>query len=85
MNTDHWSLKHLLDQQLSMIRQYTWVSKLFQVEYKPGKQNSAVNALSHCDENEPGIRSHAISRPEFALFDEFRQEASSLQEVQDMK
>ncbi|CAN6198913.1 unnamed protein product [Urochloa humidicola] len=85
VRTDHCSLKHLLDQRLSTIPQHTWVSKLFgyhfQVEYKPGKQNAAADALSRRDEHEPGMRAHAISRPEFQLFDEFRREAESLPEV----
>lgn len=50
IRTDHYSLKNLLDQRLSTIPQHTWVSKLFgysfRVEYRPGKLNTAVDALS---------------------------------------
>lgn len=87
IRTDHCSLKHLLDQRLSTIPQHTWVSKLFgysfQVEYKPGKLNVAVDALSQRDEHVPSApaSAHAISIPEFQLFDEFRREATSLREV----
>jgi hypothetical protein len=36
--------------------------------------NAAADALSRRDENESGVCVHAISRSEFALFDEFCQE-----------
>jgi len=87
VRTNHCSLKHLLDQRLSTIPQHTWVSKLFgysfQVEYKPGKQNAAADALSRRDEHELGARVHAqaLSRPEFPLFDAFRREAQTLPEI----
>jgi hypothetical protein len=84
VRTDHCSLKHL-DQRLSTIPQHTWVSKLFgyafQVEYKPGAQNADANDLSRRDEQEVQGRIHAISRPEFELFDEFRREADVLPEI----
>lgn len=82
IRTDHYSLKHLLDQCLSTTPQHTWVSKLFgynfQVEYKSGKKNAAANALSRRDKCEAAIQTHALSRPEFALFEEFRQESNTL-------
>jgi len=85
VRTDHCSLKHLLDQRLATIPQHTWVSKLFgysfQVEYKPGKLNAAADALSRRDEQGPCTSTCAISRPEFELFDDFRQESLSLPEV----
>lgn len=85
VRTDHCSLKHLLDQRLSTIPQHTWVSKLFgysfTVEYKPGKQNAAADALSRRDENEAGVQARTLSRPEFSLFESFRQEAAALPEV----
>jgi len=87
VRTDHCSLKHLLDQRLSTIPQHTWVSKLFgysfQVEYKPGKQNAAADALSRRDEHEPGawVLAQSLSRPESPLFDAFRREAASLPEL----
>jgi hypothetical protein len=83
VRTDHFSLKYLLDQRLSMIPQHAWVSKLFgyqvTVEFKPGRQNAAANALSHRDEEAGTV--HALSIPSFDLFDQFRVEAESLSEV----
>jgi hypothetical protein len=53
--TDHFALKFLLDQCLSMIPQHTWVSKLsgykFSIKFNPGKNNMVVDALSQCDED----------------------------------
>lgn len=50
VRTDHYSLKFLLDQRLAMIPQHRWVSKLlgytFRVEYRLGRQNIVVDALS---------------------------------------
>jgi len=50
VRTDHFALKYLLDQRLSTIPQHTWVSKLFgydfSMEFKPGRQNAAADALS---------------------------------------
>jgi hypothetical protein len=85
IRTNHCSLKHLLDQRLSTIPQHTWVSKLFgysfQVQYKAGTQNTASDALSRRDEQEVHTRIHAISWPEFELFDAFRKEATQLLEI----
>jgi hypothetical protein len=82
VRTDHFSLKYLLDQQLSTIPQHAWVSKLFgyqfTVEFKPGRQNSAADALSRRDE---GPLVHSLSIPTFDLFDQFRMEAENLPEV----
>jgi hypothetical protein len=83
VRTDHFSLKYLLDQRLSMISQHPWVSKLFgyqfTVEFKPGRQNSAADALSRRDEEGPLVNS--LSIPTFDLFDQFRMEAENLPEV----
>ncbi|KAJ4786652.1 polyprotein [Rhynchospora pubera] len=77
VRTDHYSLKHLLDQRLSTIPQHTWVSKLFgfdfQVEYRPGKANIVADALSRRDE-EPIL--HALSSPSFAFYDDLRVEVA---------
>ena len=75
VRTDHYSLKFLLDQRLSMIPQHHWASKLlgfdFRVEFKPGKQNIVADALSRRDA-EPGVVM-ALSAPQFSLFDELHQ------------
>lgn len=50
VRTDHYALKFMLDQRLSMIPQHQWVSKLFgfefRVEYRPGRLNIVADALS---------------------------------------
>jgi hypothetical protein len=60
-----------------------WVSKLFGyqffIEFKPGRQNVAADALSHRHEDDAAV--HALSVPNFALIGEFRVEAATLPEV----
>ncbi|CAJ2649147.1 unnamed protein product [Trifolium pratense] len=50
--TDHKSLKHFLQQRISSPDQQCWLAKLlgyqFEVIYKPGPDNKAVDALSRC-------------------------------------
>jgi hypothetical protein len=76
-------LKYLLDQRLSTIPQHNWVSKLFgyrfMVEFKLGHLNAAADALSH--HNEDTMMLHALSLPEFELYDKFCCEAASLPEI----
>jgi hypothetical protein len=85
VRTDHYSLKYLLDQRLTTIPQHTWVSKLFgydfMVEYKPGKLNGAVDALSRRVES--GMALNTISTP-FELFDSLRVEAATDPQIQDV-
>ena len=85
IRTDHFALKFLLDQRLSTIPQHTWVSKLFgydfKVEYKPGRQNAAADALSRRDEDTAALTTCALSRPDFDLFHEFRAEAETLPDI----
>lgn len=73
VHTDHRSLKFIRDQCLSTIPQHNWVSKLFgydlTVEYRPGKQNVAADALSRRDEV---LSVMALSTPSFELFGELR-------------
>lgn len=51
VQTDHKSLKALLDQVVQTPEQQLWVSKLqgydFTITYKPGKDNTPPDALSH--------------------------------------
>jgi hypothetical protein len=83
MCMDHYSLKYLLDQRLSTIPQHAWVSKLFRfqftVEFKPGRLNTAADALSRCDEESPSV--YALSSPDFEFYDQLCQEAASLPEI----
>lgn len=69
VHTEHFSLKYILDQWLSTILQHTWVSKLFgydlTVEYRPGKQNAAVDALSRRDSEDGDVVTKAVSSPTF--------------------
>jgi hypothetical protein len=85
IRTDQCSLNYLLDQRLSTIPQHTWVSKLFgytfQVQYKPGTQNTAADALPRHDEHDLQAHANAISQPEFELFDDLRREATHLPEI----
>ena len=52
MHTDHQSLKHFLQQRVSSPDQQCWLAKLlgyqFEVKYKLGLENRAVDALSRC-------------------------------------
>jgi hypothetical protein len=74
VRTDHYSLKFLLDQRLSTVPQHQWLSKLFgfdfAVEYRPGRLNSAADALSRRDED--AVAACALSGPSFDLFDVIR-------------
>ena len=72
VRTDHYSLKFLLDQRLSTVPQHHWISKLFgfdfTVEYRPGRLNSAADALSRRDEEAAALC--ALSGPSFDLFND---------------
>jgi hypothetical protein len=50
IQTDHFSLKYLLDQRLTTVPQRQWISKLFgfdfTVEYRPERLNTVADALS---------------------------------------
>ncbi|WVZ53188.1 hypothetical protein U9M48_004163 [Paspalum notatum var. saurae] len=88
VRTDHWSLKFILDQRLTMIPQYTWVSKLFgydfTVEYRPGKLNVVADALSRRDEeSSPAV--HALTGPLFDIFTALREELASNSQAQDIR
>jgi hypothetical protein len=68
VRTDHYSLKFLLDQCLSMIPQHHWVGKLlgfdFSVEYKPGATNTVADVLSRRDTSMEGS-TLALSVPRY--------------------
>jgi hypothetical protein len=74
VRTDRYSLKFLLDQRLSTVPQHQWISKLFgfdfTVEYRPGRLNSAADALSRRDEEAAVVC--ALSGPSFAIFTDIR-------------
>lgn len=79
--------KFLLDQRLSTIPQHQWVSKLlgydFTVEYRPRRQNTAVDALSRRDEE--AVDLHAISAPQFTWFTELRQEIEATTSLTELR
>jgi hypothetical protein len=81
--TNNYNLKFLLDQRLSTVPQHTLVSKLFgydlTVEYRPGKLNGAMNALSCHEEDVAAVL--AFSAPIFAPFDRLRAEVQDDPEV----
>jgi hypothetical protein len=55
VRTDHKALKFLLDQQVGIVDQQRWLSKLlgydFVIEFKKGSANSMVDALSRQSED----------------------------------
>jgi hypothetical protein len=80
---DHYSLKFLLDQRLSIVPQHQWISKLFGfdfiVKYRPGHLNMVANALSHRDTEDvaddvatAGTVLCIRSGPSFAFIDDIR-------------
>jgi hypothetical protein len=83
IRSGHYSLKYILDQCLSAIPQHQWVSKLlgydFTVEYKPGKQNIVVDALSRWDATEPSLM--ALSEITFPIFDHLKAEITTNEEA----
>jgi hypothetical protein len=86
IQTDHWSLKFLLDQRLTTIPQHTWVSKLFgydlTVKYHAGRFNTVVDALSHHDEESAVM---ILSGPLFTDYDTLRAELQEDAAAQDQR
>jgi hypothetical protein len=76
VNTDHYSLKYLLDQRMSTIPQHHWVGKLlgfdFAVEFKPEHSNAVVDALSRRDTPDGGTVM-VLSAPRFDFINRLRQ------------
>ena len=81
IRTDHKSLKHLSDQVIQTPEQQEWLPKLmgyhYSIEYKPGAQNQAADALS---------RSYffAFSVPRASIIDDIYLELRSSSELQDL-
>lgn len=84
LQTDHYSLKFILDQRLSTVPQHTWVSKYdITVEYRSGKLNTVADALSRRDEEH--LTLHTISAPIFQVFDVLREEGTQDDESKELK
>ncbi|CAN6328531.1 unnamed protein product [Urochloa humidicola] len=79
IHTDHYSLKYMLDQCLSTIPQHQWISKLFgldfTVEYRPGRLNTVVDALSHRNTEDGSLA--ALSAPSFQLYNDIPDEVAT--------
>lgn len=63
MCTDQYSLKYLLEQQITMLAQVRWLPKLmsfeYTIEYKMGRENQSVDALLR----QVKLQCHTISVP----------------------
>ncbi|KAJ0764722.1 putative nucleotidyltransferase, Ribonuclease H [Helianthus annuus] len=82
--TDQKSLKFLLHQRVSTPDQQNWVAKLlgydFDIEYKPGRENRAADALSRRADSEELF--HIVSAPVWAQGAQLISEAQADPEVQ---
>ena len=74
INTDHQSLKYLLEQRLATTCQFRWLSKLmgldYEICYKKGKENLAADALSRVPSAQ--LLSMAVSKVHPTLFDDIK-------------
>lgn len=79
LQTDQKSLKILLDQSLQTPEQQAWLHKFigfdFRIEYKPDKDNQAVDALSR-------MMSLSLSAPECEFLEELKQEIAEDEHLQ---
>lgn len=73
---DQQSLKYFLEQQVTTPEQQKWVTKLlgyeYDIKYRPGKENSAADSMSR---EGRGSIIHAVSRPEFVIWEELKKES----------
>ena len=62
---DHFSLKYMMDQRISTLREQKWLSKLidydFEIHHRSGKENKVTNALSIMNESIEKATMMAIS------------------------
>ncbi|GAU10375.1 hypothetical protein TSUD_419040, partial [Trifolium subterraneum] len=81
IRTDQKSLKSLMDQSLQTPEQQAWLHKFigydFTIEYKPGKDNMAADALSR-------VCLMAWSKPEIALLEELRRSIEKDSQIQNL-
>ncbi|XP_030479163.2 uncharacterized protein LOC115696402 [Cannabis sativa] len=85
IRTDHKSLKELLTQVIQTPEQQQFLQKLigfhFTIEYKPGKTNAAVDALSRQHEVPNSLLAAAQSTASFEFLEELRQENTTCPEL----
>ena len=74
IQTDQRSLKYFLEQRIVTPEQQKWVSKLlgydYEIIYKPGKENSVVDALS-CKVGSPCLNAMFVSQAQ--IWDEIKE------------
>lgn len=79
LRTDQKSLKSLLDQSLQTPEQQAWLHKFigydFQIEYKPGKENQAADALSR-------VMTLSWSNPENSFLHQLKLELANQEHLQ---
>ncbi|KAG6536522.1 hypothetical protein ZIOFF_001580 [Zingiber officinale] len=84
VRTDHYSLKFLLEQQITNSPQQHWISKLlgfdFLIEYQAGRNNVATDSLSRRDNNNGQLT--AISMPKLNLIEGIQSKYSTSPEIQ---
>jgi transposase InsO family protein len=93
VRTDHYSLKFVLDQRMSTVPQHQWISKLFgfdfSVEYRPGRLNIVVDAMSRRDTEgaveDATIAARPISSPTFTLLDDIRRATAAAPDGQHLQ
>ena len=72
IKTDHQSLKHLLEQRIGTPMQQKWITKLlgysFVIDYKKGKENVVVDALSRKTRSEDLDDQQELSKAVSSLF-----------------
>lgn len=77
----------MLDQCLSTVPQHQWISKLFGfdfiVEYRPGRMNIVVDALSRRGQQETNL--HVISEPTFQFFHDIEREIQDNEELHQLR
>ncbi|KAJ0482832.1 putative nucleotidyltransferase, Ribonuclease H [Helianthus annuus] len=76
VQTDHLSLKYLLEQRITTPAQARWLPKLlgydYKIEYKPGATNRGADALSRCYE----LQLMSLSYPSTTLWSDIKKEVS---------
>lgn len=90
IKTDHKSIRELFQQVIQTPEQQAYVRKLmgfnFRIDYRPGKTNTAADALSRVYEDQPWIQSLTAANvpvPEF--LECLREENSTLSDLVQLK